>query len=226
MNYFLDQEFLEGTQAIRIGKYPIGKLQTKPTIDLISIGLINENSKEYYAVCKEFNLREAWERTQLNVRTGKKEYWLRDNVLQKIYEELYKIEPGFLIYSYSSLKYLINKYGKTKEEIKNEILQFIGEDTVPKFHGYFSDYDWVCFCWIFGKMIDLPNNFSYYCTDLKQMLDEKVIRYYNCTNKDLLNEKLYQIKNSINYPKNLDNHNALSDARWNLQLFQFIQNLI
>ena len=37
MNYFLDTEFLEGTQKKLFG-------QSKPTIDLISIGIVAEDA--------------------------------------------------------------------------------------------------------------------------------------------------------------------------------------
>ena len=52
MKYFLDTEFLEGTQKKWFG-------QTKPTIDLISIGIVCEDGREYYAISKDFNLKEA-----------------------------------------------------------------------------------------------------------------------------------------------------------------------
>jgi len=64
--------------------------------------------------------------------------------------------------------------GDTKiscEQQKEKILDFIGDDKSPEFYGYYADYDWVVFCWIFGRMVDLPEHFPMYCVDLKQMLD-------------------------------------------------------
>ena len=55
MKYFYDTEFLEGTQKKRW--WNIGK--QKPTIDLISIGVVCEDGREYYAISKDFNLKEA-----------------------------------------------------------------------------------------------------------------------------------------------------------------------
>ena len=88
--YFIDTEFLEGTQKKWFG-------ETKPTIDLISIGIVGEDGREYYAISKDFNLKEAWNRYDL-VRDGfrdygmtpnwKKVYWIRDNVLKPIFIEL------------------------------------------------------------------------------------------------------------------------------------------
>ena len=57
MKYFLDTEFLEGAQKKWFE-------QTKPTIDLISIGIVCEDGREYYAISKDFNLKEARNRFQ------------------------------------------------------------------------------------------------------------------------------------------------------------------
>lgn len=42
----------------------------------------------------------------------------------------------------------------------------------PKFYGYYSDYDWVVFCQLFGQMMDLPTGFPMYCRDLQFMKDQ------------------------------------------------------
>ena len=72
------------------------------------------------------------------------------------------------------MKYLINKYGKSNKQIAEEIKDFVYEpymnshpmlfsnDWHPKdinLYGYFSGYDHVVFCWLFGKMINLPKGF-------------------------------------------------------------------
>lgn len=43
MKYFIDTEFIEGSQTKRLLSIPIGK--TKPTIDLISIGIVPEDGR-------------------------------------------------------------------------------------------------------------------------------------------------------------------------------------
>lgn len=49
MKYFIDTEFLEGTQK---NNFPLSllKKETKPTIDLISIGIVSEDNREYYSI--------------------------------------------------------------------------------------------------------------------------------------------------------------------------------
>ena len=253
MKYFLDTEFLEGTQKKWFG-------QTKPTIDLISIGIVCENGREYYAISKDFNLKEAWNRFQRKEQTmfekqnafkGKKEYWIRDNVLKSIYTELEKKEidnyKGFtdpiydleLSFNYSCLKRLIKKYGKSNKQIAEDIKDFVFKgqgqkirfDNSIQFYGYYSDYDWVVFCWLFGKMINLPKGFPMYCIDLKQILDERAKRWLgnmpqqSCVFCDDFESKLNSIKSCKDYPKQTNEHNALADAKWNFELYKFLNKL-
>ena len=48
MKYFLDTEFIEGFHKPLFGK-------KRHFIDLISIGIVCEDGREYYAVSNEFN---------------------------------------------------------------------------------------------------------------------------------------------------------------------------
>ena len=277
MNYFIDTEFLEGTQNKTFLGINIGK--TKPTIDLISIGIVCEDGREYYAISKDFNLKEAWNRydwKQKKVNDGipeaYKDYWLRENVLKPIWNELVaeEFKTDMLAYneypfSYSSMKILIKKYGKTNKQIAQEIKMFISfkdingefetrlpldnsnreyEDRInnllvenlyykPKFYAYYADYDWVVFCWLFGKMTDLPKEFPMYCIDLKQELDRKIMSYstkefskeFRNETFDNLEHRLTIIEKSYNYPKQTNEHNAIADAKWNKKLYNFLNTV-
>lgn len=256
MKYFIDTEFLEGKQSKLIGK-------TKPTIDLISIGIVAEDGREYYAISKEFNVKEAWNRFQWeehksihkvdeDKKLNRKVYWLRDNILKPIFNEWNKY--GYHSFTYKNMKYCIKSIGKTNKQIANEIKHFVANRPIEankeqwildydtkdvQFYGYYADYDWVVFCWLFGKMIDLPNGFPMYCIDLKQTLDEKITsgcvvkhRYAAFSERDIsmdrgntFDEVLRIIKEQPNYPKQTNEHNALADAKWNYELYKFLQTL-
>jgi len=95
-------------------------------------------------------------------------------------------------------------YVKPARMVKDDILKFIGAEK-PEFWAFYGDYDWVCFCQIFGRMIDLPKHFPMYCRDIKQLAD------------DLGNPKLPE--------QGKGEHHALRDARWNLQAWRFLQDL-
>lgn len=231
MKYFIDTEFLEGTQDKRVPFLNIKYGQTKPTIDLISIGIISEDNREYYAVNKDFNLKEAWNRFDLKI----KEYWIRENVLKPIYYEWIGKDINFheVNFTYNDFKKLLNKYGKTNKQIAKEIIDFVQGDPVernnPIFYAYYGAYDWVVFCWIFGKMIDLPRGFPMFSRDLKVMLDDKVLTtgiFLGLNNKDnSFKYRLDFIKKLPNYPKQYNAHNALDDAKWNKKLYEFIKTL-
>ena len=276
MKYFIDTEFLEGSQK---EKFPISlfKKDTPPTIDLISIGIVSEGGREYYAISKEFNLEEAWNRYDEKPNPNYipsigglcdgsynpmfiKEYWIRENVLLPIWRDLFfksddciglsnrqteyyyqEIMQGDYdkYFSFKSIKILIERFGKTNKEIANDLIKIISPlnekhfGTYPytyaenvEFYAYYADYDWVAFCWLFGKMMDLPKGFPMYCKDLKQMLDDKI---------DKINHEAQLIspgcpvvtcksmkENNPLYPKQENEHNALADARWNKKLYEFL----
>jgi hypothetical protein len=302
MKYFIDTEFLEGKQK-EVFPISLFRKESPNTIDLISIGIVAEDDREYYAISKDFNLKEAWNRYDLKDNTDsvgyrigvepskKKEYWIRENVLLPIYYDLLlikhpeKMESNYGNYEnfkghvlrnmsnkiFKEFKSLINRYGKPNKEIAEEIKDFIYKDhfnriyfdnnneihkvlsykdeTEMSFYAYYADYDWVAFCWLFGKMIDLPDGFPKYCKDLKQELDVAVNNlnwyYYRdiwsnepksikTIGKDRhqekdkparFDEKLKVIQTLEEYPKQKNEHNALADARWNKELFNFISLL-
>lgn len=255
MKYFIDLEFIEGTQK---EKFPISlfRKNTKPTIDLISIGIVAEDGRKYYAISKDFNLEEAWNRWQPKTGQGNRnniqpiEYWIRENVLKSIWEELCKWDEGYFFkngdyffgkskdipvkggFNFKTLKKLISKYGKSNKQIAEEVKDFIDKcecfkytdkevkgvsdyakskiSYKPEFYGYYADYDWVVFCWLFGRMIDLPKGLPMFAFDIQQQIEEYKI------DKELLLKEVPQI----------NSHNSLSDAFWNKKAYEWIQNKI
>lgn len=166
MKYFYDTEFIED-----------GK-----TIDLISIGIVAEDGRTYYAISKEFKPKKASQ-------------WVKDNVLSKL--------PSRKISFYDSPRVKEEwRAWKSREQIKKDIIDFIGEDK-PEFWAYYADYDHVALCQLFGKMIDLPKKYPMYTNDLKQL----------CMSKG--NPKLPKIDNE---------HNALDDAKWVKEMYKFLTN--
>lgn len=199
MKYFLDTEFVE----------------SPCTIDLISIGIVDESGREFYAVSREFNLNRAW-----------KHDFVRNNVLKGIYTDTYSgdVRNRFQ-FTRGNIKSMIKKIGLPRAEIAKQILLFIagvdwqgpveevtlryiiGTRDDIEFYGYFADYDWVAFCWLFGPMVDLPKGFPWYCIDLKQMMKERGL-----SNK--WKKKVCPDPNG--------EHNAVVDARWNKKLYENI----
>lgn len=97
---------------------------------------------------------------------------------------------------------------KTRAEIRADIVSFIesysGKEK-PEFWGYYSAYDWVAFCQLFGTMMELPKGYPMYCRDLKQL----------CV---LLGNPKLPEQSLLDGPE----HHALSDARWNKRMYEFL----
>lgn len=155
MKYFLDTEFNERPY----------------TIQLISLALVAEDGRKYYAVSNQ------WEPDDCNE-------WVTTHVLPSVWEHA--------------------SYAKTPEVIRDEVLMFIGAER-PEFWGYYADYDWVAFCWLFGAMAHLPKGWPMYCRDLKQLCD--------------------MVGNPA-LPARAGKHHALHDARWNMEVYQFLRQAV
>lgn len=187
MKYWFDTEFIED-----------GK-----TIDLISIGIVAEDGREYYAVSNNFNPKKASEWVLENVLSpmgiGKNGWFGSPDILSPTQKEHWKAQ-------------------RSRAQIKEDIIKFVYnypdpaitfEDTVqpnfdkPEFWAYYADYDWVTFCQLFGTMMDLPKGFPMYCRDIKQWCDQ------------LGNPRLPE--------QGKGEHNALADARWNKQAWEFLK---
>lgn len=232
MKYFIDTEFIEGFHKPLFGK-------RRHFIDLISIGIICEDGRTYQAISKEFRYEDA-------------DQWVKDNVLMPLYRETVSGDQRNYIGPFEFHK----RFGKTNKKIAEEIRQFvfkeckdgfdyndgtvldsemkrgewaIKDDPKPEFYAYYADYDWVVFCSLFGRMIDLPAGFPMYCKDLKQILDEKSKSWIGKSTvertqrmgvditKDIVDLKLHP-----NYPKQSNDHSALDDAKWNFELYKFL----
>jgi hypothetical protein len=97
---------------------------------------------------------------------------------------------------------------KPRAQIRDEIVELVKSGaSAPKFYGYYADYDWVVFCQLFGRMVDLPPDFPKYCRDLRQMLDD----YDNLRKTDLPEQDP------------ATEHTALGDARWNRDAVLWVQ---
>ncbi len=85
--------------------------------------------------------------------------------------------------------------------IARDLIEFMGDE--PEIWGYYADYDWVVLCQLFGTMMQLPKGWPMYCRDVKQFCDW------------LGNPKLPKQKGA--------EHNALADAAWTKEAWEFLQ---
>lgn len=184
MRYFLDTEFYERGYA---------------RIDLISIALVCEDGREYYAVASD-----GWAPCDTDS-------WLRQNVLPQLVPG--GLTPNALsrLYGAPTVGWAVDfapelaPVARTRAVIAGEIREFVGAGKqTPEFWGFFADYDWVLLCQLFGRMIDLPKGWPMYCNDLKQEMVK-----YSLGKKDLPADDGHA-------------HNALDDARWLREAHKFV----
>lgn len=178
MKFYIDTEFYERGYI-----HPI---------QLISIGLVSEDSREYYAEIEGVHVDEL-------------SLWLKDNVVPHLSG---KQKPRKQI-AEEVLQFLGQKACTTcnKQDVRCTDCRGSGGvfDSAPEFWGYFADYDWVLFCQLFGSMIELPKGLPMYCNDLKQLAN-----------------MLHVPRAAYPKQAESTLHNALADARWNKQLHEFL----
>ncbi|AEG82048.1 hypothetical protein VH13_04315 [Corynebacterium ulcerans] len=153
MRYFYDTEFIEDGRSI----------------ELVSIGIVAEDGREYYAVSTDADHSKA----------GK---WVRENVLNKL------PNPS-------------SELWKTNAQIREEIVEFLlSADSHPELWAWVGAYDHVVLAQLWGDMTGLPRKIPRFTHELKQ--------YWEFAGQPVL-------------PKAPDgNHDALVDARHNLQKFK------
>lgn len=144
-NYYLDCEFIED-----------GK-----TIDLISIGLIDDSDRKFYAISTEFNPRKAND-------------WVKQNVLNNL-------PPRNVNLSDPSISPHIKDESLTwmsRKEIAKALLKFTDTgNSEPVFWGEWPSYDWVALCQLFGTMMDLPDYYPMRCNDVIQLAESIGFHY-------------------------------------------------
>lgn len=144
MRFFIDTEFVED-----------GK-----TIDLLSIAIVCEDGREYYAEPSEADRERAGP-------------WVRQHVLP-----------------------LLKGPVKSRKTISDEVLIFLRSGpTKAELWGWYSAYDHVALCQLWGPMVSLPNGIPMFTNDLRTFADN-------------------ESKRIALPPKPEISHHAIEDARW------------
>lgn len=157
-------------------------LEDGHTVDLISIGMVTEDGREYYAVNAEMPVD--------RIRTHK---WLMDNVVPS----LPMVNPrNRMVLDVDRKSHLV----KPSWVIANEVRNFVLQDKDPELWAYYCAYDHVALCQLYGPMVELPNGVPMFTHELMQLWEnagkpEKPPQYAGA-------------------------HNAMVDARWNLELYR------
>lgn len=132
------------------------------TIGLISIGIVAEDGREYYAVNKDA----AWKRIR-------KHAWLVENVvcsLPRLHGDS-RLNPGWgnplaLNFEHPAMK--------RRGDIANEVRDFLlSGDGKPQLWAWYAAYDHVCLAQLWGPMVNIPDGIPMLTYDLKQECDRQ-----------------------------------------------------
>lgn len=179
MKYFLDTEFAENGR----------------TIDLISIGVVAEDGRKFYAVSSEFDEAAC-------------NHWVIANVLPKLVPHRDRhtrpriaamldcfVRPHHALEP-DNCRSPCRHCFATLSLSPNSALGGCPAVPEPEFWAYYADYDWVAVCQLYGRMIDLPKGWPMFCNDVNQWR-----RQLGLTREALP-------------PDPEDEHHALADAEW------------
>lgn len=185
MRYFYDTEFIEDGR----------------TIDLISIGIVADDGREYYAVNADMPL-DRIEHHQ----------WLMDNVWPGL--PLRGHKTGLVSTGNGGTKVCLTQPGtldRTSTAVRphwviaNEVREFLLATGKPELWAWYAAYDHVVLCQLWGSMVRLPTGLPMLTKDIKQECDR------------LGDPQL---------PEQPDGeHNALADARHNKTRFEYLAAL-
>lgn len=157
---------------------------------LISIGMIAENGKTFYAEFEDYNQSQVDEWIELNVLG-------RCLFLNKYNKN--KIQPSYNLDNVCMVG--------TKKEVSNILKEWLNQFDKVQLVSDVCHYDMVLFTDLFGSAFDLPANISAYCHDINQ----DIAKFYNIDSYsafDKYREEIIKIDTSKN-----NKHNALYDAK-------------
>lgn len=181
MKVYYDTEFLED-----------GK-----TIDLISIGMVREDGQEYYAV----NADMPWNRIQ-------RHEWLSKNVVPHLPTKTYTVKPqrkdGSIIIQTLDQQHPDVKHPRI---IRNEVEDFLADaarKSTLELWSWYSAYDHVALCQLWGPMVAKPFFIPHYSNDIQQEFQRFGNPQHNIVS---------------------GNHNALVDAHYHKALHEFIMQI-
>lgn len=140
MKIFYDTEFLED-----------GK-----TIELISIGMFDQDGRQYYAVNRDM----PWKRIM-------RHEWLRANVVPSLpiikHDGIRPFRKPLLDFAHPDVK--------PRAQIADEVREFIQATPEPELWASYGAYDHVVLAQMFGRMVDLPDGVPMYTNDVQQEIE-------------------------------------------------------
>lgn len=187
MRVFYDTEFLEDGQ----------------TIALISIGMVSDDGREYYAVASDAPMHLI-----------RMHPWLMQNVVPSLpiapeckpALEDYLADPNENWKAAFAVELDVTDPAvKPRAEIAGGVRDFLQAIDDVELWAWYAAYDHVVLAQLFGRMIDLPPGIPMWTNDLRQ--------------------ECHRLGNPPMPPQQTGEHNALADARHNRVMARFMDAL-
>lgn len=138
--------------------YDLELLERGRIVDLISIGIVCEDGREYYAVADEITRGKP-------LRALKRNTWLMNNIvpaLPKPHGDWNTHMPRRWLFDY------MNPAVKPREKIADEVRKFLLSKGTPELWADHGAYDHVALCQLWGDMTKLPLGLPKYTNDIMQ----------------------------------------------------------
>ena len=166
---------------------------------LISIGLIAENGKTFYAEFTDYN------RTQVNV-------WIQENVINKLkFNQLSK---------FSTIRYNNVEMHHDKCHIRKQLTEWLNQFNEPiQLVSDVCHYDMVLFIDLFGTAFDIPECVNPSCHDINQ----DIAKWLNISESDAFYKNREEML--LRLPDG-DKHNSLYDAKVIMEIYYMIKSSI
>ena len=166
---------------------------------LISIGLVDENGRSFYAEFTDYDESQC-------------DDWIKENVIKHLEFDNDKDEI-------TELK-ICDKWGicGDKEFVKKQLEDWLSEYDTVELVSDVCHYDMVLFIDIFGGAFDIPKNVNPACHDINQDIAE----YFNISEIEAFDKSREDIIKSYNIDG--DKHNALYDAKVIKVIYEIINS--
>lgn len=174
--------------------YDLEFLEDGRTIELISIGIVRDDGREYYAVASEATRGRV-------LRRLKRHAWLMEHVvpsLPQAHGDWRMHMPKSWLWDYNSP--LVKPRALIAEQVKN----FLTAADKPVLWADYGAYDHVALCQLWGSMVDLPDGLPMFTCDIQQEALRLGVAWDELPKQEL------------------GHHNALEDARHNVVKRRFL----
>lgn len=171
---------------------------------LISIGLIDENERNFYAEFTDYDKSQC-------------DDWIKEHVIDNLLYKHFDKEGDPNTISIFGNKY----YAKgDKRYIKNQLIEWLSEYDSVELVSDVCHYDMVLLIDLFGTAFDLPQNINPACHDINQ----DIARYYEISEKEAFDFSREEILQNNVIVIDGDKHNSLYDAKVIKTIYEIIKS--